>query len=176
MQILQKLPILHITRLHCHSLLCMFLSHHIITGTLVGNRGKEIPPRAALSCRNIIQSMQGLFVISISNIVHRRLHIDRIILLGALLILSGEITKAAETAIAAVCTICTIWSGLGASILITACISLLLFLHDLCICLLNFFKFFFCNLRVRTVDIRIRMILSAEFSVCLFYFFICSTG
>ena len=49
---------------------------------------------------------------------------------------------------------------------------MLAFIHDLFVRLLHLFEFFFCFCFIRIIDIGIRVIRPAEFSVCFFDFIV----
>ena len=64
-----------------------------------------------------------------------------------------------------------------AAIAILGTTSVLTLFHDLLVSLLHFFEFFFGLILIRIIDIGIRVILSAQLPVCLFYFIIrCVSG
>ena len=64
-----------------------------------------------------------------------------------------------------------------AAITILGTASVLTLFHDLLVSLLHFFEFFFSLILIRIIDIGIRVILSAQLPVCLFYFIIrCVSG
>jgi len=137
---------------------------------------QEIPFSAAVG--NVVQHVHRLAEVAAVDVVgcrlqpHFLLGISIIIPCGAAVsVRAAEWVEAAERAIAAV----SISAIRRTSALVRGAV--LAFIHDLFVRLLHLFEFFFCFCFIRIIDIGIRVILSAQLPVCLFYFIIrCVSG